>query len=151
MMSSNKAASKNLSHILSATNKRITEAKNPLARLYRQILSDLNVSSMAMNNMMAKYLADPRNRIPNDPKRRSSERGNLMKELSKNSITWKVFEKGIRLLGPEEMTFEVHLKWNAKRITIHGLRIRIHDNAIEEDNYVYDMVAASHDDDDDES
>lgn len=115
--------SKDLDKILSARDKGLSEAAGPLARLYRQILLDHNIDWYKMNNLLNRYVEDPRNRVANDRKTRSSERGNMIKEIARPDMTFKVFFKGIRLLAPVRARFEVHLEWGSKKKTITGFHI----------------------------
>lgn len=117
--------SKDLDRMLGSPNKGVREATGVLAKLYRQILADLDITPMKFNQLMEKYLQDPKNKIPPDSKNRSSERGNLIKEMRRSDMTWKVFLKCIRFLSPVEMRFEVHLKWGDKKTTIHGVNMKI--------------------------
>lgn len=133
--------SNNINKILTNTTKRVTEARNPLARMWRQILLDLNVTPMAFDKMINRYLDDPRNHIPKDPKKRSTERGNMMKELSKPSITWKTLEKGLRLFPFTELTIELHFKWGSGRTTIHGLTMQNFQQSNDGNNYNFDIVS----------
>lgn len=70
---------------------------------------------------MIKYLDDPRNGIPRDLK--SSARGNLNKELVRDKITWKVFRKALRFLGPSFIRFEIHFRWSDGTTSVHGVNL----------------------------
>lgn len=124
--------SKELNDMLSSPTKGVEEASGVLARLFRLILMDLNISHMGLNSLMIRWLEDPRNGIANNGKSRSSERGNMIKEMTRGDMTWKVFVKCIRFLAPIEMRFEVHLKWSAKKTTVHGINLHIHEAIREE-------------------
>lgn len=100
-------------------------ARNPLARLYRKILMDLQVSPAQMNKNMLAWLDDPRNNIPNNGATRSSERGNLIKEMTRPNMTWKVFMKCIRFLRPLNIKLTVELEWAGQRKTQHELSVRV--------------------------
>ena len=63
---------------------------------------------------MARYLNDPYNKIPPNPKDRSSARGNLNKELNRNTMTWKVFRKAILFLAPVRATFIIRFEWHTE-------------------------------------
>ena len=69
-----------------------------LARLFRTILLDLNIGGFQFAVLMTKFLTDPRNRIPDNKRDQTSNRGNLNKEFQKDRMTWKVFCKGLRFL-----------------------------------------------------
>ena len=84
-----------------------------------------------MDRLLQLWVADPRNAIPDDGKSRSTERGNLIRELSRPDMTWRVFLKGIRLLRPIDIHLEVHLRWSRKKVTIHGFTMRLTDIEID--------------------
>ena len=50
--------------------------------------------------MVDKFIKNPANGINAvDRAQRSNTRGNIFKEITSGSITWKVFVKGLRILG----------------------------------------------------
>ena len=120
-----------LNDLLEHENKKIYEAHGVLARLYRQILFETRVTPRHMDRLLQLWVADPRNAIPDDGKSRSTERGNLIRELSSRDLTWRVFLKGIRLLRPIDIHLEVHLRWSRKKVTIHGFTMRLTDIEID--------------------
>lgn len=99
--------------------KGVKNAKGVLAKLFRQALVDLNITTPLWNVKMNRYLNDPRNRIPSHSKDRSSARGNLNKELRRETMTWKVFRKALMFLGPVRATFIVRLEWPNRQTTEH--------------------------------
>ena len=111
--------------MLNEADKGISEAKNVLSRLWRQIVYDLGISPYRWGALMIRYLDDPTNKVPKNGKDRSSVRGNLNKELRRDKMTWKVFFKGLKFLSPLRIRFEVHLSWPGKPDTIHSVTIPI--------------------------
>lgn len=111
-----------LNDMLSSPTKKVDEASNVLARLWRQILCHSNIGVDKWNAAMQRYLDDPRNGIPRAGKQRSSERGNLNKALCKPSITWGVFIKGIRFLAPKRVEFTVKITWFEGKTTQHSIK-----------------------------
>jgi hypothetical protein len=106
--------------ILSEKDKGVGTARNALARLFRQILRDLDIDPNRWHRLMVRYLMDPRNKIPANGKDKSSARGNLNKELRRDRMTWKVFnDKAIPFLNPVEVEFEVRMTWANGRKTVH--------------------------------
>ena len=73
-------------------------ANGTLSRLFRQILRDRKVGPEKFGALMHDYLDDPRNRVSNNRKDRTSARGNLGMALAQPKMTWKVFCKGLRFL-----------------------------------------------------
>lgn len=110
--------------ILAERDKGVGQARNVLARLFRQILRDLNIKHSDWHHLMLRYLNDPRNKIPPNGKDKSSARGNLNKELRRNRMTWKVFfDKAIPFLNPKKVRFIMEMEWQNGRTTRHELFI----------------------------
>ncbi len=79
-----------------------------LSRLFRKMLVELNISPMKFSALLADYVRDRRNKVPDNRRDQSSIMGNLTKELSGPDMTWKVFCKGVRFL--QFTRFEICLK-----------------------------------------
>lgn len=94
--------------------KSIGEAKGVLSKLFRTILVEREITPGMWSAQMARYLNDPYNKIPPNPKDRSSARGNLNKELHRPTMTWKVFRKAILFLAPVKATFIIRFEWPTK-------------------------------------
>lgn len=116
-------ASEEITHILTSPDKGVAKAEDELTKLSRLIMQDTNVTLGRWSSLMDRFLDDPYNHVPQNTKDRSSMRGNLNKEFKRPTMSWKVFLKFLRFLGPVKIRFEVHLVWSNKRTTIHGLNI----------------------------
>lgn len=112
----------NMSQILTSPDKKENETYGVggvLARLYRRILANLNINGGVWNALMFDYLSNPDNRIPTNQKDRTSIRGNIIRELARPQMTWKVFFKGLRFIQVVEFDITVGLKLrNGKRIEV---------------------------------
>lgn len=87
--------------LLKKDNKGVTDTfgvTGVLSRLFRQILSDLNIKPQDYNSLLVSYVRDIRNRIPNNRKDIAIAMGNISKELLRPNMSWKVFCKGMRFL-----------------------------------------------------
>lgn len=117
----------------------VHESRNTLARFWRTILADRQVSLIKWSGYMERYLSDPRNGVRQDSKSRSSARGNLNKELLKAWISWKVFEKGLRFLGPVQAEISVKFIWDKtadkpyREETIHKLTLDLNEMLDDDD------------------
>lgn len=104
-----------------------------LSKLFRQMLIDLNISPMKFSALLADYVRDKRNKVPDNRRDQSSIQGNLTKELSRPDMTWKVFCKGVRFL--QFTRFEICLKCYKQDGThsIHTLPVNLYerDNDVE--------------------
>lgn len=91
-----------------------------LTAMFALIMYETGIENMKWNNLMTRYIKDPKNSIPSNNREQSSERGNLNKELlQKSKMTWKVFCKGMRLLNYTkfELVINVH---HRDKITVHS-------------------------------
>jgi hypothetical protein len=110
--------------LLTLDDKGISTAKGVLSMIFRKILADINLNPTTWSKLMKAYLDDPRNRVPQGSRARSSTRGNLNKELSKPKMTWQNFEKGIRFLNPVKARFIIKLTWRTHQTTTHEITIQ---------------------------
>lgn len=107
-----------IEEICRSSSKREDEATGILSLLFRRLLKrgfgekpPPEITENEMDAMMRQYLADPKNGVGGDNKRRSSIRGNLAKEVARDNMTWYVFLKGIRWLRPARATITIKLDY----------------------------------------
>jgi hypothetical protein len=84
------------------------------------MLIDLNINTGRFGSFMHDYVNDPNNRVPKDRSTQTSRRSNLIKALSDNAMSWKVFCRGLRLL--QLRRFEITIKAYHR----HGNKISTH-------------------------
>jgi hypothetical protein len=119
-------AKNKLTRILTAPDKDVKKtfgANGVLSRLFRQMLLDLNIGPPQFSILMAQYLADPRNAVPNNKKDQTSMRGNLNKEFSRPQMTWKVFCKALRFLQITKIEFVLQASRAVGKPTIHSTEV----------------------------
>jgi len=112
--------------ILSEPDKGLSQSKDVLTRFFRGILDDGNVGPGLWSNLMGKYLRDPMNGIRQDTKTISSESGNLCKALlNADTMTWRTFTKGIRLLSylTVYVRLELHYKLFGKPAVVSKITL----------------------------
>lgn len=122
-----------LNRVLVDSRKEVHRAKGVLAKLYRRILWDLDIKPATMEKKILQYLDDPRNAIPKSGKARSTERGNIVKDLSKSEMTWNNFIKGIRILRPLRARLIVEFDWPMQSMSRHTFTL-INENGEPGDN-----------------
>ncbi len=88
-----------------------------LASLFRTILHDLGITATRFNILLEKYIIKAG--IPKNVKDISSQRGNLKKELLKNTMTWKVFIKAMIFLNVNKIDIRIRLHHPTGTITEH--------------------------------
>jgi hypothetical protein len=93
-----------------------------LAALARRILGELGVSVPRWQNLMADFVTDARNGVPANQKDRTSMRGNLTKEFSRETMTWKVFIKFLRFLQAVRIVLVLRITWATGRTSEHESR-----------------------------
>ena len=74
-------------------------SENLITQVFKRALNILDIDGNVWPVLMDRYLNDPTNNIPSDPKIRSSERGNLNKALSYSRMTWGSFMKGMKFIS----------------------------------------------------
>jgi hypothetical protein len=90
------------------------------AAFYRSILDDINMNPMWWDSLMRDWISDYRQGAGEEPRKKiTSMRGNLMKELGKPEMTWKVFSKGVRFLQPIKVDVSLRITWRSKKVTEH--------------------------------
>ena len=120
-------SNKDLQEILSSPDKNITETTNPLARLFRLVLSHHNVGYDQFDRSITNYLNREQQAASRSKKEQSREKGNLVKELVGNSFTFKNFTKGLRVLNPVSAELTLTLKWKRNQETVHTIIMKIQD------------------------
>jgi hypothetical protein len=97
-----------------------------LSRLFRIVVTDLNVSTRDWHNYMMDYLNDPINQIPMSGKERSTARGNLNKQLQKDPMSIKTFLRGLKFLKVLRVKFTVTLV-REEGVTNHSVNLNLSD------------------------
>jgi hypothetical protein len=73
--------------------------KKALAHLFRKIMLDLGIRTEIFNRLMEQYLMELSQSTSASVKSRASARRNLHAELLKDTMTWRVFCKGMKFLN----------------------------------------------------
>lgn len=94
-----------------------------LSRLWRQMLKDLGVNIQRWNDLMYNFVTDPRNGYPSNKRDQQSARGNLVKELARDQMTWKVFMKALRFLGVKDVTIAIECNFHNGRRSVHSTKV----------------------------
>lgn len=103
--------SKDVQRLLSLSDKGTSESENALAEIFRKFLWEKDVSLETFNRDLDRWLDDPKNRIINHSGVRSNDRGNFVKAIAKNRLSWEMFVKAMTLLNPVKFTISVTCDW----------------------------------------
>lgn len=97
-----------------------------LARLFRQVLFDLNINTQVYGSLLTSLVKDPNTGVSDNSKDRSSAIGNYSKHFSKPWMSWKKFVEALRLLQFEDV--EIILRGKSRltgRITEHSTKFNL--------------------------
>lgn len=103
-----------------------------LSKLFRVILFELKVSPYRFSMLMDRFLNDPKNQVPDNPKERFNNRGNLNKEFSNPAMSWKVFIKCMKFLQFTELRLTLEARHNDGTITSHRAMIDLRDGSLKD-------------------
>ena len=78
-----------------------------LAKLFRIMLRDMNVGPQTWGTLMCDFMLDVRNCVPQEGKKRTSTKGNLMKEFARERMSWRTWCKALRFLQFWKIEFSV--------------------------------------------
>lgn len=97
-----------------------------LAKLYKKILVELNMNDLTIwEGMMVRFITSPWSGIPDNRRDRSSARGNLQKELLTDSMSWKVFCKGLRFLQIKKFKIVIEAHHSSGKVTVHDYVVNL--------------------------
>ena len=103
--------------------KAVKGAGGILFSLYWDILRTLKISPQKFTNMVQAYFSSPISGVRQNAMDQTSARGNLVKELTKTEMTWKVFFKGLKILQLRNIKIEFYLTHNNGKTTVHSVDI----------------------------
>lgn len=101
--------------------------KNNLAILFSRIMARVKMTTKKIEENNRAYIRDPINCIPDDSSKRSSAAGNIRKEIERETLTWRSFEKLLRWMRPAAATVHVVLDWKDGTRTVESIKICIDD------------------------
>lgn len=116
-------SNKNLSELLRDPEKGVGRATNVVSRLWRTILRDNGVNHSQLNTLIHEHIRKDEKSAALSHKRKSQEKGNLIKELENDKMTFKNLMKGLRVLNPLQVDFTITIKWNRYTTSTHTVQV----------------------------
>jgi hypothetical protein len=98
-----------ISILLASHDKRIREASGLLSRLYRLTLLELSITPYKWNLLLTNYLDNLAHTQSLSQDKITNERNNLRKGLSEPDMTFEMLARGLKVLNPKEIHFDVEL------------------------------------------
>lgn len=111
-----------------------SQGKNTLAILFSRVMAKINLKPEKIEENNRIFVKNPLNQVPDDSGKRSSAAGNIRKEIEKDTMTWRVFEKLIRWSRPKSAKVFVVIDWKDGTQTVDNVNIRIDDYTLEGDH-----------------
>lgn len=101
----------------------ITDSNKAISVLFSDILYELDITTNKFSKLIADYIEKAN--IPSNIKEVSSTRGNIKKELLKNTISWKVFIKGLIFLKVNKFDIGLSLHHTNGKVTTHFFTVNL--------------------------
>lgn len=95
--------------MMSARDKLVEEAGNPLTKLFRLVLIQLDTNPERWNRRLTLFLQSRLSRVRKTAKDIGQERNNFNRAIAKREITWKTFQKAVQIHGPVEYSMDITL------------------------------------------
>lgn len=109
-----------LRNIIESHDKQIDTTKNVLSRLSRLILMDIDVDAQTFDVMLNRYirkLAEERGEY------NTSIKTNFTSALCSPTLTWKYFERFLKVLDPRKIRVTIDLTWKDGSTTTHSMDV----------------------------
>lgn len=103
--------------VLLATDRRVNSTSDPLARIFRRLLLDGNITPSTMSILMDRYI---RKKSKNNSATRLTDKANYTSGLFKPQITFKSLLRGFKILDLTKVEITVRAHWkngNVSEIT----------------------------------
>lgn len=113
-------------------------SKNIITQAYSKIKSDLNLTDNDLITLLDNYLRSPKSRIATNNVRRNSMKGNILKELDKENMTWGNFERFLKILDPEHVSFALVMYRKNKTRFTHLLKVTKPNSTYISDDFLID-------------
>lgn len=104
--------SKESDDILADDDKGVRRARGIPSLFWRKLLQIRKIDGDKWDRLMNAFLMDPRNGVPDNPRDRSSTRGNVNRELRRDNMTWKVFLKALNFSGAVKVSFTLSVTFS---------------------------------------
>lgn len=102
----------------------MTMTTNFLARLFRVVLYDLDIDSQTFHMLLADYVKKE-NAQKLAAAEKSSLKTNLVAFFVKPKMSYKTFERFIKMLNPRKVKFTVSFTWKDGTITSHDVEVDV--------------------------
>lgn len=117
-------SNKVLNDIINSVDKKIDRATDPLSRLLRIVLHDLDIDTQTFGQLLDRFVRrELHHQLAKDEK--SSYKTNLVAAISDDTVTYKTFERFVRILNPKKMELSVKFTWKDNSTTSHSVEVDV--------------------------
>ena len=105
-----------------------------LRQLYIRMMTEMGINNISLHQLVNNYIKDPANGVPSDTKSRSTEKGNVMKDLmlpfkterkSKEEMTWKALFKALDVIRAWKIDVSITVHRPLGKATKHSITCQL--------------------------
>lgn len=93
-----------LAKLVNKPNKGVKDSRNVLAKLYRQLMWDREITPLELERIINEYEERAKSNTKDSPMELSRKRSARIRAVAQDQITWSVFRRGLELLGVKRYT-----------------------------------------------
>ena len=94
-----------------------------LAVMFEKIRLMRHAEPKALISRIDNFISNPANGIKQDKRFKSSTRGNMLRELAADTMTWNVFCRALRVLNYPKFDFVIRIKHINGKVTEHSIPV----------------------------
>ena len=105
-----------------------------LAKLWNQILLDLNISPEFLRTRVVDYVQANKKTAVESTASRREYTSNILGQLTAKDMTWKNLYRGISIIGVVKVGLSVELHFKRRAPTVHSIEFEIMKNSQKEED-----------------
>lgn len=109
-----------LAKLVDKPNKGVKDSRNVLAKLYRQLMWDREITPLELERIINEYEERAKKNTKDSPMELSRKRSARIRAVAQDRITWSVFRRGLELLGVQKYTLVLAIESKDGRIKKSG-------------------------------
>lgn len=109
-----------LAKLVDKPNKGVKDSRNVLAKLYRQLMWDREITPLELERIINEYEERAKKNTKDSPMELSRKRSARIRAVAQDRITWSVFRRGLELLGVQRYTLVLAIESKDGRIKKSG-------------------------------
>lgn len=127
-----------LEKLLMDDDKGVSSGTGALSKILRSFWKDIGLSHQHLAALIDAWLEDPNNEFEQDQTKVNNSRGNIRKDNEKDTLTWKIFTRNLRILRPLEVRFLVRLRFKNGATFRQVAVMRPHSSSKYNSDFIFD-------------